>query len=280
MSKSPNTDQIAYWNSEAGTRWAVLQERLDAQFADLTDAALDHAGPRAGDRVLDVGCGCGATVLALAGRVGPRGTVVGVDVSRPMLDVAAQRVRAGQLPGVTLLLADASTHPFEPGAFDLAFSRFGVMFFDDPVQAFANIRRPLAGGGRLSFACWRRMSENPFFLVPFVAAKPYLPPQPPADPEAPGPFAFADEDRVGRILNAAGFSAIEVVRHDPMIRLGGAAAAADLATQMGPVARLLAEAEAGVKAAAQAAILEEFTRHEGPDGILLPGSVWLVSARA
>lgn len=285
MAKAPvsNADQIAYWNDEAGPRWVDLQQRTDAAFSQVTAAALAYAGPKPGQRVLDIGCGCGATVLDLARRVGPDGHVVGVDVSKVMLEVAGERARSEHLDNATLLLADASTYPFEGGAFDLAFSRFGVMFFDDPVQAFANIRRALKPGGRLAFISWLPLAENPWFLVPFTAAKPHLPPLPPSDPAAPGPFSFADPERVRGILDAAGFSAIEVARHDTAMRMAGPnelAAAANLATRLGPVTRALLGVHASVRDAAEAAILEELRKHEGPDGVILPGSVWLVSATA
>ena len=278
-----NTDQIAYWNGDAGARWAAYQPRLDLLMTQMARSALDLARPRVDERVIDVGCGCGSTVIELSRRVGPGGTVTGIDVSRPMLDVAAERVRAEQLTNVTLLLADASGHAFEPEATDLIFSKFGVMFFDDPARAFANMRPALRRSGRLAFVCWRQFPDNPCFLVPFEAAKPFFSPQPPTDPHAPGPFAFADPERVRRILDEAGFSAIEITRHDPMACFGGPdelEAAATLAVRMGPVARPLAEAPPEAKAAAQDAIFDALKPYLGPNGIFLQAGVWLVSARA
>lgn len=286
MSASPSPsrypDQGVYWNDEAGPRWVALQERLDALFAPLTATAIDFAAPRAGDRVLDIGCGCGATLLELSPRVGPKGKLVGVDISTVMLEVARKRVAAQGLGNTTLLRADAASHPFEPAIFDLAFSRFGVMFFDDSVRAFAAIRRSLRRGGRLAFVAWRRLSDNPWFLVPYLAAKPLLPPQPPADPEAPGPFRFADPDIVRRILSDAGFSAIEVTPHDSMMQLarpGELARTVDFALEIGPVSRALAPADAGIKAAAAEAIRVELAKHESANGIALAAGNWLVSAR-
>ena len=287
MSSSPSPsvypDQSAYWNDEAGPRWVALQARLDALLASLTATTIDFAAPRTGDRVVDIGCGCGATLLELSPRVGPTGKVLGVDISAVMLEVARQRVAAQGLGNTTLLRADASTHPFEPASFDLAFSRFGVMFFDDSVRAFAAIRRLLRPGGRLAFVTWRRLSDNPWFLVPYLAAKPLLPPQPPPDPEAPGPFRFADPDTLRRILSDAGFSNVEVTPHDSMMQLAGPgelARAVDFAVQIGPVSRALATVDAGVKAAATAAIGAELARHESANGLILSAGNWLVSARA
>jgi len=199
-----------------------------------------------------------------------------------MLDLAAERTRRRHLTNVKLVLADASAHRFGEGAFDLAFSRFGVMFFDNPVNAFANIKRSLRDGGRLTFMCWRELSENPWFFVPLAAAKPYLAPQAQPDPESPGPLSFAGPDRVRRILQEAGFTAVELNRHDTAMRLSGPnqlESAADFATQIGPVSRALAGADANLRAIAKAAILEALREHETAEGVFLPASVWFVSGR-
>ena len=194
---APNADQVAYWNGDAGDKWARLQARLDGLFVPISAAAVAAAAPCQGEHALDIGCGCGATVLALAEGVGPLGRVTGVDISAPMLAVAEHRIAASALTQAAVLKADAATEPFAPGSFDLAFSRFGVMFFDAPVEAFINIHRALKPGGRLVFACWRPFKTNPWFSVPYRAAVPHLPEQERPEPEAPGPFAFADP-RPGR----------------------------------------------------------------------------------
>jgi SAM-dependent methyltransferase len=278
----PNAAQIDYWNTEAGPRWVANQERMDAMLAPLMNAALDRARPAAGERVLDIGCGCGATLLALAARVGPQGSVLGVDISAPMLGRARERLREHGLANVTVTRSDAATHAFAPGAFDLAFSRFGVMFFDNPAAAFANIRTALAAAGRLAFVCWTPPHDNPWLTVPVAAARPHMPPQPETDPNAPGPFAFADPDRVRSILTQAGFASVDIARHGTSMRIGGPGEtelAARLAIDSGPVARLVAGAGADARAAAEAAILAEFRRLESPSGVELAGSVWLVTAR-
>ena len=279
---SPNTAQIEYWNSEAGPRWVANQERMDTLLAPLMHAALDRACPAAGEAVLDIGCGCGATLLELAGRVGPSGSVSGVDISAPMLGRARERVRHNMLTNVQLAQSDAATHAFTPGAFDLAFSRFGVMFFDAPVAAFANIRSALAASGRLAFVCWAPPQDNPWLVVPLAVARPHLPPQPESDPDAPGPFAFANPDRVRGILTGAGYTAIDIARHDVIMRIcgpGETGQAVRFAVESGPVGRAMAGAAPDARIAAEQAIAAEFRRIEGPGGIELPGSVWLVSAR-
>ena len=277
-----NAAQIAYWNTEAGPRWVAMQEWMDAILAPLTDAALQRAHPVAGETVLDIGFGCGATLLELATRVGSSGNVVGVDISAPMLERARARVQDSSLTNIGLTLADAATHAFTLGAFDLAFSRFGVMFFDEPAGAFANIRSALAASGRLTFVCWAPQRDNPWFTVPLAAARAYLPPQPETDPDAPGPFAFANPDRVRGILERAGYADIEIDRYDTTLRISSAGEverAARFAVASGPVARALMGSGPDVRAAAEQAIAAEFRRLEGPSGVALAASVWLVSAR-
>ncbi len=280
-SSSANADQITYWNSRAGERWAAMQADIDAVFAPLTKATLDWTDAKPGDRVLDVGCGCGTSTLELARRVGASGRVLGVDVSEPMLGLATERARA--VSQIELRLADASTHPFEPGTRDVVFSRFGVMFFDDPTAAFRNIRTVLTSEGRLAFVCWQPIAENSWFSVPVEAVRPNVPDQPPSDPYAPGPFAFAEPDRVRAILAAAGFSRIVITPHRTTMRLGGPGdldGAADFSTKIGPAARMLAEVEPEVRAAAMGDVRAALAPFDGPDGVVLGGAVWLVSARA
>ena len=279
----PNADQVTYWNGEAGDKWARLQERLDGLFAPISTAAVAAAAARPGDKVLDIGCGCGATVLALAEAVGPLGRVTGVDISAPMLAVAGERIARAGLAQAAVLKADAATEPFAPGAIDLAFSRFGVMFFDAPVEAFINIHRALKPGGRLVFACWRPFKTNPWFAVPYRAAAPHLPEQEKADPEAPGPFAFADPDRVRRILGLAGFSDVGIETFDAPLTLGRPGEAEEamrFTVQVGPVSRALATGTEAQRAAAERAVVAALRAADGPDGIRLDAQCWLVSARA
>ena len=200
-----NAAQIEFWNNAAGLTWAECQAQLDRQLAILGAAAMRSLAPAAGERILDIGCGCGETSYALAERVGATGAVLGVDISEPMLAVARQRSGTPGSATPDFLQADAQTADLGEAGFDAVFSRFGVMFFNDPAAAFANIRRALKPGGRLAFVCWRPMAENPWMRVPMEAALPLLPPQPPADPTAPGPFAFADSERVRGILDRSWF---------------------------------------------------------------------------
>ncbi|HEY5006799.1 MAG TPA: class I SAM-dependent methyltransferase, partial [Caulobacteraceae bacterium] len=196
-----NSDQVAYWNAAAGETWTAMQDKLDGQIQPLGEAAMAALGLKAGDRVIDIGCGCGQTTAALAGLVGAAGTVLGVDISRPMLAAARHSLAAQGLGQASVIEADAQIHTFEAEAYDAVFSRFGVMFFEAPTAAFGNILKGLKHGGRLSFVCWRPFAENPWMTVPLAAAQPFFPdPAPPTDPLAPGPFAFADPERLRAIL--------------------------------------------------------------------------------
>ena len=209
-----NPRGAAFWNSVMGQAWVTQQAVISEVFTAVTETSLAAAAPQPGERVVDIGCGTGDTLLELAHRVGPTGAVLGVDVSVPMLDLARQRVAAAGLPNVACVLADAAEHPFEPGAADLVYSRFGVMFFDDPVAGFGHIRAGMKPGGRLAFACFRSMPESPWFRLVLAAARPHLPPAPPPDPEAPGMFTFARAERLRGILDAAGFRAIDLLPAD------------------------------------------------------------------
>lgn len=280
---SPNADQVAYWNGDAGAKWAGLQARLDGLFAPISAAVIAAAAPRPGEHVLDIGCGCGDTVVALAGAVGSLGRVTGVDISAPMLAVAGQRIAAAGLSQAAVLAADAATEPFAPGSVDLAFSRFGVMFFDAPVEAFINIHRALKPGGRLAFACWRPFRGNPWFHIPYKAAAPHLPEQEKPDPAAPGPFAFAEPDRVARILGLAGFSEVRIDAFDTPLTLGRPGEAEEamrFVVQVGPVSRALATGTEAQRAAAERAVVAALEAADGPEGIRLGAQCWFVSARA
>lgn len=279
---TPNAQQIEYWNSAMAQRWVTSQARLDQLFDPLTQAVLDQAAPQSGEHVIDIGCGCGATVLELARRVGPTGHVLGIDVSAPMLGLARRRIAEAGYRQATLVQDDMATHAFAPQTFDLGFSRFGVMFFADPVAAFANLRSALKPSGRLVFACFRPMAENAWVREPYTAVQHLLPPSPPPDPEAPGQFAFADPDRVRRILSGAGFHDISFTRHDPIMRLAGPGApaqAAELSSQVGPIARGLIDASDELRATVRDTLTAAFQRHDGPEGIALPGANWFVAAK-
>jgi len=279
-----NEAQIEYWNEVAGPTWVAAQDALDALIGEFGERALARAAARPGEHVLDVGCGCGATSLALARAVGAQGSVTGVDISKPMLGRASARAREAGLTTLSFQEADAQSAELGAGRFDLVFSRFGVMFFADPTRAFGNLHRALrAPDGRLTFVCWQAATKNPWMMVPAAAAATLIPMQP-MDPAAPGPFAFADEARVRDILERAGFREIGFEDAPGVLRLGqgDVASAAEFALNVGPTARALrdAGADAALRERVIAAIAQALVPYHGPDGVRLPGATWIVTARA
>jgi SAM-dependent methyltransferase len=275
-----NAAQIDYWNKVAGLTWAAFQSQLDRQMEPLGVAAMRVLSPAPGERVIDIGCGCGHTSFALAERVGAEGAILGVDISQPMLDVAERRAAERRAAGAVqprFRQADAQADDLGDAAFDGAFSRFGVMFFSEPVAAFRNIRRALKPSGRLAFVCWRPLAENPWMSVPLAAARPILPPLAPPDPIAPGPFAFSDPTRVEAILIAAGFGSVRITPFDTRIGSGGLDETMALTLRVGPLGAALREnpalapAVTDVVRPALAAYLTE-------QGVMLPAAVWIVSA--
>jgi len=204
-----NGEQATLWNGQNGRAWVEAQALLDQMFKPIEELLAASVPATAAATVLDVGCGTGSTTLAAARRLGPTGRCVGIDISEPMIAAARKRAeRDGVAAG--FIRADAQTHDFEPASFDMIISRFGVMFFDDPVRAFANLRRSAKDRAALRLVVWRSAAENPFMTTAERAAAPLLPDIPARQPDAPGQFAFADRERVTRILQAGGWSDIDL----------------------------------------------------------------------
>src|SRR6185295_11603232 len=240
-------------------------------------ALLAFVNVKPGERVLDIGCGCGTTTLAFAQAVGNGGRVTGLDISAPMLGVARARAKAAGA-AIEYIEADASEHDFKP-EFDAVASRFGVMFFADPQKAFTNIRKALKPGGRLAFVCWRPMPDNAWALVPLAAARDLLPAQPPPDPNAPGPFAFADPVRLKAILEGAGFKNVKTEKLDTIMHLAATARdAAQFTLGIGPLARAAAEVDEPTKAKIVERVAAAMKKFETPSGVAPPAACWLVGA--
>jgi SAM-dependent methyltransferase len=273
-----NTAQSDYWNGPAGQKWVRDADRLDAMLRPLAVAVVDAARPAPGERAVDIGCGAGALSLMLAGA---GAQVTGVDISAPLVQLARQREDAQGIEAA-FQLADASVwRPAE--LVQLAVSRFGVMFFADPVAAFRNIRTGMAPGGRLAFACWQPLMMNEWALLPLMTGAGFLkemPPPPP--PGTPGPFAFGDKERVAEILSDGGWSAIRISPLEGLMELpgGNAEETADFMMEIGPLARAMADQgvdPAPVKAALVSRI-GELT--QGSGRTLLKAAAWIVEARA
>ena len=281
MVHASNADQAAFWNDEPGRNWVARQADLDTMIREVTDRLLAACAPEPGETVLDVGCGAGASTLALAEGVAPSGSAHGLDLSAPLIERAEERRCELGLGNVSFEIGDAQDHAFAPGRFDLAASRFGIMFFADPVTAFRNIATGLCPGGRMVFVAWAGPEANPWFVLPQQAAVDRLGPVPPVPPEAPGPMAFRDMPRVLDLLEAAGLQrcrgeALDVDLHHP----GGLEAALDLAGHIGPIPRMLRDK--GGTPGDRAAILDNlragFETFRSSDGIRVPARINLFSA--
>jgi SAM-dependent methyltransferase len=278
----PNQEQIEFWSGIAGDRWVAAQEMMDRTIRPLGDAALRAAALAPGLRVLDVGCGCGDTTLAAARAVGPSGHVTGVDVSPQMLARARERAAAerGAAP-MTFAFGDAATADLP--TVERIVSRFGVMFFADPIAAFTHLRGALAPGGRMAFVCWRAMAENPWARIPTEAVATVLGPAAKADPTAPGPFAFADAARVRGILASAGFGDVATAPFDAPLTWTTGDTDQELRetfVRVGAAARRLVDVPDAVREPAIAAILAALAPYRRPTGLVLDGAVWVVTATA
>ena len=278
--ETANAEQAEAWNGTTGTKWVRYQDRLDRMLTPFCDKLLEAAAIGEGQFVLDVGCGCGATTLEAAKLAGAKGHVQGIDLSAPMTERARQR--NAEL-GLTAAfdVADASSHDFGAAKFDHLISRFGVMFFDAPAAAFANLRRALSDDAKLTFICWRGLMENQWLTSPMGAALQHMPPIEPGVPGAPGPFAFADKDRVAGILSDAGFSNISFTPFDAAMTLGrNLDEALEQSLEIGPLSRLLLELDDDVRNRVTNAMREELTKHLTPAGVTLGGATWIVQADA
>jgi len=284
---SGNAGQVEYWNGDVGQRWARSQDRLDRAFQPLTAALIERAAPRPGERAADIGCGCGDLSLMLADRLGAEGRVLAVDVSRPMLERARQRALAGAgRMAIDWQEADAAAWPFPEGGFDLLVSRFGVMFFADPVTAFRNMRRGLRPGGRLAMLCWRPMQDNAWVAVPRAAMLQVLPSPELMPPHAPGPFAFADAARVGAILAQAGFTTVASVGVDAALDTAAPGStdvaalddAVRFATESGPASALLRDVDDAMRERAVAAVRVALRDRAGAGRASLDAACWLFTA--
>lgn len=273
-------DQIAYWNGPTGERWVREQAMLDEMLRPFGDAALDAARVTPDEAVVDVGCGCGDTSLALATLVGSRGHVVGLDASAQMLSCAKQR-GAGR-PNLSFVEGDASSEPLARGSFDLLFSRFGVMFFSDPIGAFAHLRGVIRPNGRMAFVCWQSLSENPWAAVPFEAVASVLGRPEPRPEDAPDPFSFGAAVRVREILEAAGFRDVNMRSFETMVSFGTSGSTDEAVSEiarLGPVARLLIDRDEAAIARAKAAIRTVATSYRTPKGaVQFPAAAWIVTA--
>jgi SAM-dependent methyltransferase len=274
-----NERMIAFWNGPGGEAWACNADDQDRDLQTLGDAALGALAATSGESVLDVGCGAGTTTLTLAGIVGTGGRVVGVDISAPLLAVA--RRRAVGVTNVMFVEADAQQTLPHDAPFDAVFSRFGLMFFDEPVAAFAKLHQATSPGGRLAFVCWQGAFANPWFLVPMIAAMgvPGLDLPPPPGPREPGPFAFADPDHVSQILTAGGWRGAELQSYTDEIA-DDLDRRVEFSLRQGPVARALEGAADEVREVVAAQVRDALAVHTADGRVRLARAAWIVTANA
>ncbi|NGX99199.1 MAG: methyltransferase domain-containing protein [Candidatus Afipia apatlaquensis] len=274
-----NADQIAYWNGPGGRHWTDRQQLQDVVLAPVSKILIDRATVKAGEAIIDVGCGCGATSFDLLKQVGATGRVTGIDISEPMLGRARELAPANA--PVEFVLADATVYPFAPESADMLFSRFGVMFFAQPTDSFANMRKALRPGGRLAFACWRTPRDNPWMMLGLQEAYKFVPKLPEVKPDDPGPFSFASEERVRGILGGAGFSDVKMERADLSLDIAtgrGLEAALETVLAIGPASRALDNQPTEKIEAATQAIRTMLAAHQKGDTVPLGGSIWIVTA--
>jgi len=279
-----NTDQAERWNSgDDLTHWITNQARYDRMNEPFAALILAAAQLRPGRHVLDVGCGCGGTTLAAARAIAP-GQAVGLDISGPMLARARASAAAAGLGNAVFQQGDAQVHPLEPGRFDAVISRFGTMFFADPVAAFANIRSATRPGGRLAFACWQPLAAQQWLLVPGAALAEHVPlPEGFGSGDGPGMFAFSDPGRPREILTAAGWRDIEIAAVEASILVGGGGSIEDAVEFMrtGSMGRtMLAGADADTADRAVASVRAALAPYADADGVRMDAGVWLVQAVA
>ena len=273
-----NAEQIALWNGCAGRGWVEAQDSLDRLFEPFEARLVEAVAARGAQRVLDVGCGTGSTTLAVARRAGAHGTSVGVDISEPMIALARTRAERESAPP-RFVCADAQTYAFAPASFDLIVSRFGVMFFDDAVRAFANLRRATKPGGELQAIAWRGPAENPFMTTAERAAAPFVPQLPARKPDEPGQFAFADRERVHAILRNSGWTEIDIRPLDIECALPTRELDVYL-TRLGPLARVLQQLDEPTRARVLDAVRAAFEPYVHEPEVRFTAACWLIGARA
>lgn len=275
-----NAEQQEFWTDAAGPTWVAQMDAMDAALAPLLEGVLDRAALAPGEHVLDIGCGAGTSTISAAEQIGDAGHILGVDISATLMAVAAERAQGRS--NIEFQVSDAQTHEFDKAGFDCLISRLGVMFFDDPVAAFVNIAKALRPEGRMIFASWGAIPDNPYFTLPAQVAKSMLGAVPKSDPDAPGPFAFRAPERVEAILQASGFEQIRVEEVPFVLTANGSAEdVAALMCEIGPAQRALQhyEADGETRSRLIAVLADALKAFETGDGIRIPALINFTSAR-
>ena len=279
VAQQSHEDQPALWNGATGCTWVDMQESIDRLYRPFEDLLVEEVNARSVCSVLDVGCGTGGTTLAVARSLRGKGRCVGVDISEPMITAARARVERERSPTVAFICADAQSYGFEPASFDMIISRFGVMFFDDPVRAFTNLQQAAQKDAELALIAWRGAADNPFMTTAERAAAPLLPNIAPRVPDAPGQFAFADRSRVHRILEQSGWGEIDIRPVDVVC----AFAEQELVrffTRLGPLGRALQDADEATRARVIATVRPAFDTYVRGGQVRFDAACWMIGARS
>lgn len=284
MAEANKTDMKEFWNGDAGRGWVRHQDRLDVMLKPFGDTVMDLAGPLTGADVLDIGCGCGDTTYELGRRVGASGKVTGLDISDPMLARARQRGTEEGVGNVDFLNLDAQRGRFRDGDCDIVFSRFGVMFFDDPVAAFSNLKAALKPDGRMAFVCWQPSADNLWVRIPVDVVRKHVDLPPPPGPEDPGEFAFGDADRINRIMSEAGFTDVSIEAFEPPITLAGGMNLDDtveFTMLMGPASRAIAASgdDEDLRQKLGTDLRAALAPYDSGNGVVMDAACWIVSAK-
>ena len=274
-----NVDQKKFWNESKGKSWVELQPKIDSLLKPIGEAALSKLNPIEGEKIAELGCGTGTMSFLISKKIGKSGLVQGFDISEPMLDYAEKRRINSNLVNIKYTLADLQIHEFKKNSFDALFSRFGVMFFDNPVVAFTNLRSSLKKGGRFIFACWAERLANDWIELPTEIASRFLE-MPPTPPEkTPGPFAFEDKDYVTSILNEAGWKNVGFENFSCSHSAGRTLdEAARFLGKMGPMSGLIENSGSKMRERFYEALKLELSKYETDAGIMMNFSTWIVSA--
>jgi len=281
MSNLVNTDMNEYWNGDGGREWIRFQERIDNSLIPFGKKAIAAAKLSPGERVLDIGCGCGDTSFEIARQVGENGYVHGIDISELVLEKAIIRKETESQDNVNFECSDAQIHNFREAKFDVMFSRYGVMFFDDPEAAFKNLRQALNSGGRMAFVCWQPVRMNQWVSLALDVASRFVQLPKPSDPESPGGFSFGDANRVTRILSSAGFTNISIHKFHDTFNVGeNINEAVKFLSSIGPASSAIAAPEVDdVTRSRFISALHDFLAiHMTVDGIKLDAATWIVTA--